>query len=132
MCKSKQVIVMRKDLNMRKGKMVSQGSHASLKVFFDKMKSEWIHEDIKRYHFLANMDMVEWIDGEFTKITVYVKSEEELLEIHNKAKQSGIPCSLIKDKGHTEFNGVETYTCCAIGPDSIEKVDIITSHLPLL
>ena len=26
----KQVIVMRKDLNMRKGKMIAQGSHASV------------------------------------------------------------------------------------------------------
>lgn len=31
----KQVIVIRKDLNMRKGKMIAQGAHASMKVFFD-------------------------------------------------------------------------------------------------
>jgi len=35
----KQVIVVRKDLNMRKGKIAAQASHASLKVFFDRMKS---------------------------------------------------------------------------------------------
>lgn len=33
---AKQVIVMRKDLNMRKGKMIAQGAHASLKVFLDR------------------------------------------------------------------------------------------------
>jgi len=31
----KQVIVLRKDLQMRKGKMIAQGAHASMKVFFD-------------------------------------------------------------------------------------------------
>jgi len=34
----KQIIVMRTDLNMRKGKMIAQGSHSSMKVFFDRMK----------------------------------------------------------------------------------------------
>jgi peptidyl-tRNA hydrolase len=33
----KQVIVVRKDLNMRKGKLAAQVAHASMKVFFDRM-----------------------------------------------------------------------------------------------
>ena len=32
----KQMIVLRKDLNMRKGKMIAQGAHASLKVLLDR------------------------------------------------------------------------------------------------
>ena len=31
----KQVIVMRRDLNMRKGKMVAQGAHASMAVLLN-------------------------------------------------------------------------------------------------
>lgn len=31
----KQVLVIRKDLNMRKGKMVAQGAHSAMKVVFD-------------------------------------------------------------------------------------------------
>lgn len=34
---TKQVIVMRKDLNMRKGKMIAQGSHASMAVILDEL-----------------------------------------------------------------------------------------------
>lgn len=45
--KVKQVIVMRKDLNMRKGKMISQGSHASLKVFLDYNIEICEHEKLK-------------------------------------------------------------------------------------
>jgi PTH2 family peptidyl-tRNA hydrolase len=33
----KQVIIIRKDLNMRKGKMIAQGAHASMKAIFDLM-----------------------------------------------------------------------------------------------
>ena len=33
----KQVIVVRKDLNMRKGKMCAQVAHASLKIFLDRI-----------------------------------------------------------------------------------------------
>ena len=124
---------MRKDLNMRKGKMIAQGAHASMKVFFDKMNSEYIHDDdIKKYNFNATSDTIKWIEGEFTKVTLGVNSEEELINIFNKADQMGLMCSLIKDKGHTEFNGVETYTCCAIGPCESEKIDKITGNLKLL
>ena len=41
----KQVIVLRKDLNMRKGKMVVQGSHASMKVFFDMIINKSVEKD---------------------------------------------------------------------------------------
>lgn len=119
---------MRKDLNMRKGKMVAQGSHASMKVFFDIMKKE----SKSIYSFEATKEMEEWIDGIFTKICVSVNSEIELLDIYNKAKEENIPCSLIQDSGLTEFKGIPTYTCCAIGPDNSEKINKITGNLQLL
>lgn len=39
MANVKQVIVYRRNLNMRKGKIASQVSHASMKVFFDRRVS---------------------------------------------------------------------------------------------
>ena len=130
--KIKQVIVVRKDLNMRKGKIAAQSSHASFKVFKDMMDSQWVSDHQKKYSFTASEDMIEWLDGQFTKICVSVDSEEELMEVYNNAKNAGIISSLIVDAGHTEFNGVHTKTCCAIGPASSEKIDPITSHLKLL
>jgi PTH2 family peptidyl-tRNA hydrolase len=42
----KQVIIIRKDLNMRKGKMIAQGNHASMGVIFNYMFPNYLdHED---------------------------------------------------------------------------------------
>ena len=122
----KQVIVVRKDLNMRKGKIGAQSAHASMKVFFDiaKVKNNVMEVPL-------NDEMLEWFNGIFTKIVVYVESEEELLSVYDEAKKAGLPCSLIKDNGLTEFNGVHTYTCVGIGPAEASKIDAITGHLRL-
>lgn len=113
----KQIIVMRKDLNMRTGKMIAQGAHASMKAT------------------LANLDhpnVKEWLQGAFTKIAVSVNSEEELFEIYNKAKDASLIAELITDAGRTEFNNVPTNTCIAIGPAKHEDLVEITGHLKLL
>ena len=132
----KQVVVMRKDLNMRKGKMVAQGSHACMKVFFDRMEKcrhqmgTNIIEPLYKCDFTKEME--EWKEGIFKKICVSVDSEQELMDVYNKAKEANLPCSLIEDHGLTEFNGVITKTCCAIGPANEEDVDKITGELKLL
>jgi len=128
---SKQVIVMRTDLNMRKGKMVAQGAHASLKAILDKMK----YKPQNNALFLEMEDgsaLEDWVEGKFTKICLGVGSEKDLVEIYNRAKQAGLICSLITDAGLTEFNGVPTKTCCAIGPNWSDEVDVITGDLKLL
>ena len=124
----KQVIVVRKDLKMRKGKIASQAAHASMKVFFDRMKQSFF-----RFFFIRmTKEMIVWKKGLFTKICVSVDSEEELYDIKAKAIQAKIPCALIVDSGKTEFNGVPTPTCIALGPDESEKIDQITGNLKLL
>jgi len=134
--KVKQVIVMRKDLKMRRGKEIAQGGHAVMKAVMDLMSKEVLRcysEDYASWSLKMKTDdpIYLWLNGIFTKIAVTCKSEDELMEIYNKAKDSGIICSLIKDAGKTEFGGVPTYTCCAIGPGWAEEVDKITGHLPL-
>lgn len=123
----KQVLVVRKDLNMRKGKIGAQCAHASLGVILNKMK---VFSNGDR-HLIKDDRINPWINNSFTKICVSVNSEEELLEIHQKAKEAGLLTCLITDNGQTEFNGVKTNTVVAVGPDLIEKVDQITKHLPL-
>ncbi len=135
----KQIIVMRTDLNMRKGKMCAQAAHASMKVILDLMetiRNKEVQIDEPGYvmmlHLYEEPELEQWLSGKFTKICVSVNSEQELLDIYNKAKNSDILCSLITDAGLTEFHNVPTITCAAIGPDTAEKLDPLTGHLKLL
>ena len=124
---AKQVIVMRKDLGMRKGKMIAQGAHASLKVFLDRGAL-----DGARYAFDVSEAMAAWLGGRFTKVCVSVDSEAALDEVAAAARAAGLPCAVIVDAGQTEFHGVPTKTCLAIGPAWTDEVDAITGKLPLL
>lgn len=126
---TKQVIVVRKDLNMRKGKIASQSAHCSMKVLLD---TQITRTNAGEIILKPTQAMLEWIDGIFTKICVSVNSEEELIAIYEKAKSLGIPTAIIKDSGLTEFNGVPTLTCVAVGPDYVDNVDMVTKGLPLL
>jgi peptidyl-tRNA hydrolase, PTH2 family len=138
----KQVIVIRGDLHMRKGKMIAQGAHASLGAILELLQvsasTEDFDRDSKRGKYTLSLDVPagsaldQWISGHFTKVCVYVNSEAELLEVHNKALSKGIPSILIQDGGKTEFHGVPTYTTVAVGPDFSERIDEITGELPLL
>jgi len=122
----KQVIIMRKDLNMRKGKLVAQGAHASLGAILNLMQ---------RTGNVLTLELDErtepWLTGRFKKICVYVNSEAELLEVYKAAQEAGLISCLIQDSGLTEFNGVPTLTAVAVGPDREDKIDLVTKHLPL-
>lgn len=132
----KQVIILRKDLKMRKGKMVAQGAHASMKVFFDKFQKGADHlpgiiEDGDMYSLVLDEIEQAWVDGLFTKICVGIEGEQELLDLYKAAKDLGLNASLIKDAGLTEFNE-PTYTAVAIGPNKAEDIDPLTGNLKLL
>jgi PTH2 family peptidyl-tRNA hydrolase len=119
----KQVIVMRRDLGMRRGKEIAQGAHASM---------IWLALRIRRPGYWFTEAERRWLDGAFTKVCVRVDSEEELLAIVEKARAAGVLVQLCVDAGRTEFHGVPTPTCCAIGPDFADRIDPITGHLKLL
>ncbi len=127
--RAKQVIVMRKDLNMRKGKMIAQGAHASLKVLLD---AGTLTPERSGFALGTWPALAEWLGGRFAKICVSVNSEAELDEVMERARAAGLPCALIVDSGATEFHGVPTKTCCAVGPAWADEIDAVTGQLPLL
>src|SRR5215510_5628252 len=87
---AKQVIVMRKDLNMRKGKMIAQGAHASLKVLLDRGRLDGPTATI------ALTDaMAAWVGGRFTKVCVSVTSQAELDAVYARAVAAGVPCAMV-------------------------------------
>jgi PTH2 family peptidyl-tRNA hydrolase len=143
----KQVLVIRKDLNMRKGKIASQAAHASMMFLVNRIMlnndfNSDVHEtnlrDDHRYCLARNvLDMFTpeermWLEGKFTKICVGVQSEQELNELFDKAEQANLEVHMCIDSGLTEFGGIATKTCIAIGPDYADVIDAITGHLKLL
>lgn len=129
---TKQVIVIRKDLKMRRGKEAAQASHASMSFLTKQAMFGTGHFIYKiepmDFRFEAEM----WLKTSFRKICVYVNSEQELDELHAKALGKGLTSHLIVDNGATEFKGVPTKTCLAIGPHEDSRFEGITNHLPLL
>lgn len=127
----KQVIVMRKDLGMRAGKMIAQGAHASMGAVMPYLITygpDYVEFDINGHR----GTIAEWLNGPHKKVTVRVESEQELLDIYEAAMSSNMIAHLVIDNGLTEFHGVPTKTCCAIGPDTEENLDAITGHLKLI
>jgi PTH2 family peptidyl-tRNA hydrolase len=126
----KQVIVMRNDLNMRKGKMVAQGSHAAMMFLVESLLAA-ARDPAGSFHMGAGA--WQWLlSGRMSKICVRVDSEAELLEVAAKAQAADLPVHVITDAGLTEFRGVPTRTCAAIGPAAASRVDHVTGHLKLL
>ena len=129
------MIVMRKDLNMRKGKMVAQGAHASVNAI---LNGKEVVTDVGRgtteirLNITEGTPLREWIDGRYTKICVSVNSEEELDKVKAACDEAGIPNALVIDAGLTEFHGIPTKTCLGIGPWYTEEIDKITGTLSLL
>ena len=138
----KQVIVVRKDLNMSVGKTAAQVSHASLGALlkmFNKsdiweggaFPSVGTHMEVKFEH---DSFLDKWLNGIFTKICLGVKNEASLLKLYKKIQEENpnIPIVLIEDCGLTEFNGVPTNTCIGIGPYWSDEIDEFTHKLQLL
>jgi peptidyl-tRNA hydrolase, PTH2 family len=124
----KQVIVIRRDLRMRRGKEIAQGAHAA---------TAWLRHRVLQA-LATSAGVVElsevertWLERSNRKVTVKVGSEPELLAVYEQALRAGLAVHLITDGGLTEFGGVPTRTCLAIGPDYDDRIDPVTGDLEL-
>jgi len=122
----KQVIVVRKDLGMRKGKAMAQACHASRGAAeIARKRFDVGDEDEKEPVHLA------WIMSGETKIVVGIEGKDNLVDLYHEVNDSGIPCKLVKDLGHTELEP-GTPTAVGVGPAKESEIDEYTSHLELL
>ncbi len=111
----KQVILIRSDLQMPKGKIAAQAAHASVDAV---LKAD---KDLVRSWRLAGMK----------KIALKVQSEQDIYKYIQQAKDKQLTTSIITDAGKTVV-APGTVTCGAIGPASEEAIDAITGDIPLL
>jgi len=117
MTEIKQVIVVRTDLDMGKGKIAAQVGHACVlgAEHVRKSNSNWF---------------MKWWNGQ-EKVVVKVSGLKELEKIRDGAIEIGIPWSEVTDAGHTQI-APGTTTCISLGPAPEDLIDKITGELKLL
>ena len=113
----KQVIVVRTDLDMGKGKIAAQVGHACV------MGAEQVRKSNPEWFSI-------WWNGQ-EKVVLKVVNLKELEEIKRGAIEFDLPWSEITDAGQTPI-APGTTTCISIGPAPEEKIDKITGDLKLL
>ena len=117
MSEIKQVIIVRTDLDMGKGKIAAQVGHACV------LGAEHVRK--------SNPDWFDtWWNGQ-EKIVLKVSSLKELESIKQGAIELDLPWSEVTDAGHTQISPGTT-TSISIGPAPEERIDKITSELKLL
>ena len=114
----KQVIVVRTDLKMKKGKIAAQVAHAAVSAM----------ELTKRYH--KNW-VKKWLNEGQKKVVLKVHSKEDLFKVKEKINKEKISCILIRDRGMTQIPA-GSVTALGIGPCPNELIDPITCDLQLL
>ena len=113
----KQVIVLRTDLEMGKGKMCAQAAHASIEAFLKARQKDSFEAD-------------HWLRGGMPKIVVKANSEKEIIELFEAAKKT-VPAALIKDAGMTQVSP-GSITALGLGPAPETDLNKYTKNLKLL
>jgi PTH2 family peptidyl-tRNA hydrolase len=114
----KQVIIVRRDLNMGTGKIAAQVAHAAV-MGAEKVKAsrrEWFNS---------------WFAAGQAKVVVKVKNIKELMDVRMQAEEMYLPVVQVKDSGLTQIPS-GTITCIGIGPAPSELIDKVTFELKLL
>ena len=114
----KQVIIVRRDINMGTGKIAAQVAHAAV-MGAEKVKTS------RREWFKA------WFAAGQAKVVVNVKNIEELMAVSNRAEELYLPVVQVQDSGLTQIPS-GTITCVGIGPAPSNLIDKVTSDLKLL
>jgi peptidyl-tRNA hydrolase, PTH2 family len=114
----KQVIAVRKDIAMGRGKLAAQVAHAAV-FAAEKARSQ-------RYDWF-NI----WFRSGQAKVVVKAENLEELIKLENHARTIGLPAASVQDSGLTQIPP-GTITCIGIGPGPAELIDKVTRHLKLL
>lgn len=111
----KQAIVIRKDLDMGKGKIAAQAAHASIGAAKE----------------AGYKTMREWERSGSAKIVLKVDNEEQLMLLSDRAEDDELPFFVVTDAGKTQVDP-GTATALAIGPAESDRIDRLTKDLRLL
>ena len=133
----KQVVLVPRDLRtadghkVRTGKLMAQAGHAAMAWLGSRFRNAAHGAAVDGYYSICLTNAEEdWlVHGAFAKIVLGVENEVDLHNLVAEARIKFLPAEVITDAGHTEFRGVPTVTCAAIGPGPSDLIDQITGHL---
>lgn len=114
----KLVILVRKDVDMTKGKIAAQVAHAAVNCALALKK-----KDPKA--------MDRWMNVGQTKVVLRVDTKDQLFEFKAIADSQKIVNSIICDAGRTQVEP-GTFTCLGLGPEKASVLDKITGDLKML
>ncbi len=114
----KQVIIVRSDIEMGRGKVAAQVAHASLMSYFE---AESMDREIAR----------KWLETGEKKIVLKLEGEDALRKFFEAFKFKKIPCALVSDAGFTQIPP-GTKTALGVGPWASGDIDLLTRGLKLL
>ena len=113
----KQVIIVRTDLGMQRGKIAAQAAHAAIQAML-KTKEKF-------------PDYVDaWLDSGMPKVVLKVTSLKEMMSLFQKMKKT-LPCAVIADAGKSQIKA-GTKTCFGCGPVVASEIDPFIKDLKLL
>lgn len=120
----KQVIVVRKDLKLRKGKIASLAAHAAMQFILDNNESERPDElQVK-----LSQQEIQWLKGSFDKDVLGVDSQDALSDMVLRAEINGINVYSIFDKSKKPDEGPQL-VCAAFGPDEEDQLEQVVGNL---
>ncbi len=129
----KQVLVVRRDLNMPRGKIAAQAAHGAVNALVRGPGAHRVRTAAgEELRIPLSEPVRRWLDGEYRKIGLAAHSEAELLELARRAREAGVRCEEVWDNGLTMFEGRKTLTALALGPDDDVRLDALTGGLKLL
>ena len=114
----KQVLVVRLDLNMGRGKIAVQCSHAAISA------AEDARDRFPRW-------WKAWMEEGQCKVVLKVRTVDAITELERMTRDKGLPTCLVRDRGLTQVPP-GTITCLGIGPAPASSLDSLTGHLALL
>ena len=138
-CRAKQVLIVRRDLNLPTGELVVQVTHAAAKALMKAISKEGrvdqLRTDSEDWVYLEapegqDSPLTDWFQSDMAKIYASVDSEEALLELDRRAREAGVTTALIQEDGLTEFPGTPIYTALGFEPLEASRADIFVEGLP--
>ncbi len=121
----KQVIVVRKDLDLKKGKLAAYVAHVSMRFLLDNNEADRGDE----FTIKLSPEEAVWIREGSTRVIYTVNSEDALRDLLFRAEIDGIESYPLQVQSPDEFSGDKTLVCAAFGPASSDELSRLVGKL---